>query len=83
MPTISQPLGLPKGSVRGILALLVVGSAVIDTVINGDPNAALTAMAGSVLTYYFVKREGEEAVEALPVPYIAEDELAAPPAPEE
>jgi hypothetical protein len=64
----NEPLGLPRGSVRGVLAILVVGSTVVDAIVNGAPNAALTGMAGSVLTWYFVKRDRADEEQEAPLP---------------
>jgi hypothetical protein len=60
-----KPLGLPTGSVRAILALLVVGASVglaAWTVIRGDGEvppvlAALFTMAGAIIEKYFEKRQ--------------------------
>ena len=57
----NEPLGLPRGSVRAILALFTVGSsilanvALIFTAREADP--ALIGLASGVLFYYFGTRE--------------------------
>lgn len=63
-------LGLPRGSVRGILALLIVGSTINGLLFGaaafgdhfGEIVAALVALSGSVVGFYFGGRT------ATPVP---------------
>ena len=56
----NEPLGLPRGSVRALLALLVVGPAVaVNSYLlatTGAYNAESTIMAAGVLFYYFGSR---------------------------
>ena len=61
------PLGLPKGSVRALLALIIIGSAVAAVFVEGvaEPGLpALWALAGVIGTYYFKQRESEKEVKA-------------------
>lgn len=48
-----SPLGLPSGSVRSSLALIIVVFAVGYIIISGKTNEALMAVLGSVLGFYF------------------------------
>lgn len=60
MPMINAPLGLPAGSVRAILALMVVGGW-IGAAIWNHPMPGVDALAGAVVAYYFKSREGHDA----------------------
>jgi len=56
------PLGLPKGSVRALLALLLVGSAVASVFLEGVSEAGMSALfglAGAVSIFYFNQRKEE------------------------
>lgn len=72
----NEPLGLPRGSVRAILALLLVASLIVFTGVSMVTGAAapeaLWGLGGMVVGYYFAKR-GDES-EALP-DAVVEDEL--------
>lgn len=62
---MNEPLGLPKGSIRGILAILTVSAALVSAFIetsNGS-QSLLGSLAGMALTYYFKQREGAPNVE--------------------
>jgi hypothetical protein len=58
-----EPLGLQRGSVRAILAIVVVGGFVVVSIVScfleikGDGMIALASLAGAVATYYFKVRE--------------------------
>lgn len=52
----SEPLGLPKGTVRALLAILVVGSYVAARLLLKIESAEFAALSGAVLTYYFKER---------------------------
>lgn len=55
----SQPLWMPRGSVRAILALALVG-ALIALVLTGQAvNEGFAAIAASVVAYYFAGKNGE------------------------
>lgn len=78
----SEPLGLPRGSVRAILALAIVGSTIvfngIAMVTGGTPDATTVGLAGMVVGYYFAKRDGDGTIagddEPLGDPAIGDDE---------
>lgn len=68
-----QPLWLPEGSVRAILALFTVVTIVMFFVLLGGEVAvaALAGTLGSVITWYFTDRDKQQAVRAAlytPVP---------------
>jgi hypothetical protein len=78
-----QPLGLPQGSVRAILALLVIiFSGIYFVLYNVFPDQLLV-LDTMVLTWYFVSRGNADVIqatvvaqaqqEALPEPYIGRD----------
>lgn len=52
----NEPLGLPKGSVRAILALLVVVSAIVGQFIVGSVSSELNTLANVALAFYFGTR---------------------------
>lgn len=74
----TQPLGLPAGSVRAILALLIVGSTIVFNgiaMLTGNPTDPMTVgLAGMVVGYYFAKRGDDPADEYVPAP-VDEDEV--------
>ena len=57
---VREPLGLPKGSVRAILAILVTFPIVIWVWRNQAPPDWWLALAGTVLGYYFGVRGGRD-----------------------
>lgn len=57
----NEPLGLPRGSVRAILAIMIVGSTVIGFTIGTAVDQALVGIAGAVVGYYFAARNSEDA----------------------
>lgn len=61
----NQPLWLPEGSVRAIIALFTVVSVVTFFVLLGGEVAvaALAATLGSVITFYFTKRNATPPIE--------------------
>ena len=62
-----QPLGLPKGSVRAIIAIMLVGSAVASVFVEGvspEGVSALFGLAGAVATFYFNQRKEENSGDA-------------------
>lgn len=75
-----DPLGMPRGSVRGLLALLIVGTACLLFILGRDVPEALIALVGAVIPYYFLHRQDEsrradEVAESVPEqPYIAGQE---------
>lgn len=54
-----NPLWMPKGSIRALLALGLVSSVVYLAAVSGGSEipGALTTLAGVVVTYYFKTRE--------------------------
>lgn len=70
----NEPLGLPHGSVRAILALMVVGATVGAYALSGQVAEGLIGIAGMVIGYYFGTRSGSGPAEPeLPEP-VAGDE---------
>lgn len=62
MKLTNEPLGLPRGSVRAILAIILVGGFIAYTLINGTANdvfMALSATVSVVIGYYFGSRSSE------------------------
>ena len=60
--TDSEAFGLPAGTIRALLAIILVGAfiaSVFVSVTNADAQIALAAMASSAVTFYFTKR-GQE-----------------------
>ena len=51
----TQPLGLPPGSVRAILALTLVLAVVASFFLRGSVPETLSTMAGMVIGFYFNK----------------------------
>ena len=56
---MENPLWLPKGSVRSILALLTVIAAIVLMIIQSNVPEWFIAIVGSVITHYFVSRKQE------------------------
>ena len=56
-----EALGLPKGTVRALLALILVGAfiAAVFVGVSDEGLVALSAMASSAVTFYFTKRANE------------------------
>jgi len=61
MPNTNKPhpLWLPRGTVRAILALTVVGAYVVARLVLDIESAEFAALSGCVLTYYFKERSNE------------------------
>ena len=55
-----EPLWLPKGSVRAIIALAVVGAGIGMFAIKGNIPEALVGIIGMIVGFYFGKKAGEE-----------------------
>jgi hypothetical protein len=55
-----QPLGLPQGSVRAILTLMLVGACIAAAFLNKDAFSVLSPLAGAGIGYYFSKRAKED-----------------------
>lgn len=60
----NEPLGLPQGTVRALLALFVVAAALIAVFIHVDPSdkTFVFSLAGVAFGYYFGARQSETAV---------------------
>lgn len=62
MVKFDAPLGIPQGSVRAILALVVIGGAVISLFVGSMSESDQTfifGMAGVAFGYYFGARQSE------------------------
>lgn len=55
----SQPLGLPEGSIRGLLAIIFAAAAAIMFVLQIPITEAQLVLTTGVVTYYFAKRDKE------------------------
>lgn len=55
----TEPLGLPRGSVRAILALLVAGTAMLLFAAQREVTDGLIGLVGVVLAYYFNSRNAD------------------------
>ncbi len=53
------PLGLPKGSVRAIIALTLITTTAYLSVTTGEVPEGLIALSGAVGIYYFKTRESQ------------------------
>lgn len=57
-----EPLGLPKGSVRAIIALALIGALIVGVfTLAPEAIAPLIALAGVVATFYFEQRRNDGA----------------------
>lgn len=54
-----EPLGLPRGSVRAIVTILIVIGAILHSVLNNANIGVLELLAASVVSYYFGSRASE------------------------
>lgn len=79
-PNSGEPFGLPKGTVRGTIALALTGT-LIQQVLSGaiDP-ITFIGVAGPFLGWYVADRQNSTAGDlgAPPPPSIPDEELAAP-----
>lgn len=75
---MKEPLALPRGSVRALLALAVVGSAVYLFATGQQVTNEHLTLAGVAITFYFSTREGESPVEddSPPEPFLGGEESA-------
>lgn len=55
-----RALGLPKGSVRAILALGIVGSALYVEITGGSGSELLKGLAFTAVAFYFGSRKEEK-----------------------
>lgn len=51
------PLGLPRGSVRAVISLAVIGVALAKWYLDGDIPSELLAIVGTVIGFYFGGRQ--------------------------
>lgn len=58
------PLGLPRGSIRAIITLAIVGAAAVRWATGEVVGEQLALAVGVVLTYYFNSRQKADVVEA-------------------
>ena len=56
-----EPFGLPKGTVRGIIALTCLALIVYDFVVDNQFSPEILAFAGPYLGFYFATRQGDPA----------------------
>ncbi len=57
LPCPQEPLGLPRGSVRAIIAIIIISGCVLAYVSKGDIPQGLSTLLGVVVTFYFKQRE--------------------------
>ena len=79
-PNSGEPFGLPKGTVRGTIALALTGT-LIQQVLSGaiDP-ITFIGVAGPFLGWYVADRQNSDSTSgsSLPAPSIPDEPLAAP-----
>lgn len=83
MPFISldsgEPFGLPRGTVRGLIALILTGTLVQQTMVGAIDPIVFVGIAGGSIGSYFTSRAAEPPVAAAPVeaplpkPYTGDD----------
>ena len=56
---MKAPLGLPEGSIRAIIALLVVASGLVYWIVYQDIPVELLGIITAVIFFYFGSRTGE------------------------
>lgn len=56
MLNYTEPLYLPRGSVRAILALLITVATIISAALSGEIFKALLPLTALIIGYYFGKR---------------------------
>lgn len=76
-----EPLGMPRGSVRGIVALMLVTTTCALFLLGRAVPGELMTLVGVAMTYYFIQRREEtaaedeaEAEEIPEAPYVPGDE---------
>ena len=62
----SEPLGLPRGTVRALIAIAFVGASVFLFVTGKTVPVELLTLTGIVVTFYYTTRVGEPPVEVGP-----------------
>jgi len=53
------PIGLPEGTVRAIIAVLIVAGTITYLIVYKNLSESLVGIAGIVVGYYFGARQGE------------------------
>lgn len=83
-----EPLGLPRGSVRGAVTIMLTVTACAIFVLGHDVPGELMTLIGVAMTFYFterreqVRRADEAEAEAVPEsPYLPGDDEEDPPPP--
>lgn len=73
---MKQPLALPRGSVRALLSLTLVGSTCYLWVTGGIVPDAMLVLDGTALAFYFDTRAQQNAADAdvPPPPFTGEEE---------
>jgi len=56
----NQPLGMPEGTVRAVLVLMIVGCYVVMMLLGQKIPDTLSITIGVVITFYFKERGGEK-----------------------
>ena len=56
-----QPLFLPEGSVRAILALAFIGATIVGFFVKKTLDPTFMGMSGMIIGYYFAKRGADKA----------------------
>lgn len=70
---VKEPLGLPRGSVRALIAVILVGVTAYLFGIQAPVPTELLILDGVAMTHYFSERNAEAARDAeLPEPYLGD-----------
>lgn len=54
---MSEPLGLPEGTVRAVLAVMAMATACHSFITTGTISVELVAFTSPIIVFYFVSRE--------------------------
>lgn len=77
----SEPLGLPRGTVRAVMAVAVLGVCLYLFAVGAEVPGELLTLMGTVTTFYFLERTRENVAEPqsekVEDPYLPDDESAA------
>lgn len=57
---LSQPLGLPEGSIRGLLAIIMGAAVAVQWVVQIPVSPEQLVLTTGVVTYYFSKRQSDD-----------------------
>lgn len=55
----TEPLYVPRGSVRAIITLLTLGVFIVTTVLNKEPDLIISLILALILVMYFASRHVE------------------------